>query len=517
MAVGLALGVCSAAVWSDLHPLRYTAAAEVTVPRGDVSQSAVARVQSRARLLVSRPVLSSLLLEPAVAGRLQADMEPHGAIESVVAFFAGLQQTDLDAAERLMRALEQRVDVQALGNGRLAVLFSARDAELARDSVNGVIDAFAGLEKAEYAKARSADIEWIEAEIDRVNRRIADGEAAGAGAADDFSSDRILLGELEYRRDALRDSREAPETAQSIFTRATLPEEANKPSNLWLLGGGALAGLLLALLAHALALRALTRLREANLPTWARSGALLEVPVQLCGSRPVGAGDEAVHAIAHDDFGPLEETVAVAPTPAVSRIDTDVEQCAVAEVPHEEPSLDRIHATVMTDGGSKIAILSISNAGKRRPIAELLGEAAVADGLRSVVVEMVVGDESGRAGMSDLLSGRARFADVIDRHPRGRAHYIGPGSCTVEGTLLAPASLDPALTALENTYDLVLMDMGSIARDEQCIALVSGTNHVALVADPGPDADWVMRLLAMNGVRSVSLIPEEELAASNAA
>ncbi|ODN69157.1 hypothetical protein [Methylobrevis pamukkalensis] len=487
-----ATGAIAAAMIPALSGPRHTAEASVIVARDGADGTAAARPDVVAGLLASRPVIDDMLRNVPLATRLQVDLDRPGALDALVNLFsANIRGADLATRVR------ERIEADVYGSdGAVTLRVRAHDPLLARDAANALLDAFARLGPGRNARSTAEMIAWIDAEIGRLEQ-----------ATD--APDRDLMDGLRKRREALASAVERAGGGRDILRRADMPATSPVPAEIPAALGGALAGLLVAIGGMFVADRRRRQRGEViqgDTITWTENAGVVAVPV--IARVEISQSDDEQAALPVAEARPAATGTATSPSGAVP---TSQFRATVDE------DLGRINATLMADGSATIAILSFGANPSGTSIADYLGEAASHDGLRSVVVDTVRRTADERSGFSDLLSGEADFADVIGRHPRCRAHHIGAGSRTVEGELLTTARLGDAITALESTYDLVVMDMGSVGRDAGCIALISGTNHVALVADPGPDAEWVLRLLAMSGVQSVSVIPVEDLAASRAA
>ncbi len=510
-------------------PDRYVAQAAILADRSLPRAEAAARMQGLAGLVGSRAMAERLLADPGVGPRVRADLLAGRRIvgaEPIDRLISGFLSGDADEAGQV----QQRISVS--GNavaGRIDVTVTSGQAALARDVANRLLDLLRTIETARSSSIAAREIAWIDASIADLGADAAGPEAERAG--------------LEARRRALAAGEARPERAE-VSIRAALPQ-APAPSRLPLVTGiAALAGLIAAAAAAgAFALHERLRLpREPGLGggRFAEGGPLAEIRmVPITAALPPAAGEDAtagdrlpdtgrgtrdargLAALLASEFASTAEGGAppagaggrLRPTPLCPQDETS----ATASAAEAVRSLDDLRATVMADGSARITILSIGAAPGGASIAEALGEAAAIDGMRAVIVETVADPATSAPGLSEVLSGEAEFADVIQRNPRGRAHHIAAGRRDVDDELMAPARLDPALEALESTYDLVVVDVGSIGRDGNRLGFVSATHHVALIADPGPDAERVLHLLAMSGVTAVSLIAPGELGLVEAA
>jgi polysaccharide biosynthesis transport protein len=108
-------------------------------------------------------------------------------------------------------------------------------------------------------------------------------------------------------------------------------------------------------------------------------------------------------------------------------------------------------------GGSRLLML---DAGTRAGAARLLG-GELAEDHTTLLIDLTAGERSRMAGLSELLSGDASFADIIDRDPQSRLHVITAGRAGREAVINADGLLDVALDALTDAYDYVLIEVSS--------------------------------------------------------
>jgi polysaccharide biosynthesis transport protein len=107
--------------------------------------------------------------------------------------------------------------------------------------------------------------------------------------------------------------------------------------------------------------------------------------------------------------------------------------------------------------GSRLMLL---DAGTRAGSARLLG-AELAEDAPTLLIDLSAGERSRMAGMSELLSGDATFADIIDRDPQSRLHVITAGRAGREAVIAANELLDLALDALCDAYAHVLIEVST--------------------------------------------------------
>lgn len=125
------------------------------------------------------------------------------------------------------------------------------------------------------------------------------------------------------------------------------------------------------------------------------------------------------------------------------------------------------------------------------------GQVAPLMGSRSKMDEM--------AGLTDLLDGKASFADVIHRDQASRLHYVPFGSAES----FNHSDLDVILDALAQTYDFVLLAAPPITTSEMPKALAPYADFVVLAmpADQDPAATKAAREdLAAAGAAEILVI-----------
>lgn len=112
--------------------------------------------------------------------------------------------------------------------------------------------------------------------------------------------------------------------------------------------------------------------------------------------------------------------------------------------------------------GAKVCLVDLS--GRDEDLADLVGE-------------------DDMPGLSDLLAGEARFADVIFRDRASRGHVVLSGREGLEPERLASDELVGALEALDLTYDHLILDLGLIVSAPGMADLVASADAVVLAAD----------------------------------
>ncbi len=175
-------------------------------------------------------------------------------------------------------------------------------------------------------------------------------------------------------------------------------------------------------------------------------------------------------------------------------------------------SLDGLHDLLIAQGATRVAVMGIGSASAVEDVIDGMSRQATADGTRVVVVDTVPSHVGiGGAGLSDLLAGEADFADIIRRNPLTRAHEIGVGNDVLPSRAWHGPELDTMLNALENTYDVVVIDLGRMDADAARFRLLGAADHAILVGDPlDDDLLSVHALLVRSGVSKISVVRAEE-------
>jgi polysaccharide biosynthesis transport protein len=130
-------------------------------------------------------------------------------------------------------------------------------------------------------------------------------------------------------------------------------------------------------------------------------------------------------------------------------------------------------------GGSRLLML---DAGTRAGATRLLG-GELAEDHTTLLIDLTSGERSRMAGLSELLSGDASFADIIDRDPQSRLHVITAGRAGREAVINADGLLDVALDALTDAYDFVLIEVSSHDLNRFQPALMPLVDGTVVLAD----------------------------------
>ena len=112
-----------------------------------------------------------------------------------------------------------------------------------------------------------------------------------------------------------------------------------------------------------------------------------------------------------------------------------------------------------------------------------------------------------RLGLSDLVSAKASFAEIIDRETGSRLHIMAPGTHDPAILKDVPDMVELGLAALDQTYDWVFLMMAGDRRQEFMPLLaprVEGAVVAARLSDRDDgSATEVCEALKVAGVRQV--------------
>lgn len=166
-------------------------------------------------------------------------------------------------------------------------------------------------------------------------------------------------------------------------------------------------------------------------------------------------------------------------------------------------------------GRRRVAIACFGENDENRRLVDELARDGGFSGARIVVIDVSRRTED-RPGLAELLSGQADFADVIQRNAISRAHEIGAG----RGSLVALAddaeAVSMLLDALEQTYDLVLIDLGRLRADPAFTLFARLAGQLMLTGDADSGAvDTLLSALGRQGVTGIVRVaaPAGEMAA----
>lgn len=163
----------------------------------------------------------------------------------------------------------------------------------------------------------------------------------------------------------------------------------------------------------------------------------------------------------------------------------------------------------------RVAVASFGEGGENRRLVDELAMAGGFNGARIVVVDAGRRTDD-RPGLAELLTGEADFADVIQRNAASRAHEIGPGLRSLASLANDAEAAAMLLETLEQTYDLVLIDLGRLRADPAFTLFARLAGQLMLTGDADPAAvDTLLAALGRRGVTSITRVatPVGELAA----
>jgi len=363
-----------------------------------------------------------------------------------------------DEQAALRAELGREIVARPLGNPRIAEIGTRL----------GEIDAAMKAEAPRIADALAAEAERLAARIAGIDAQLADADAAAAAArevealAESIAADRAALDAALRRQAALTQGGTLPNSVR-VMSPAAVPQAPGWPD---VVGLTALA-----------------------------FAATLLAGIVLLVLRDIVSG----RAFRRTPFEPLADLDL--PSPAAGRM-RRAHDAEIARAPTREPTL-----ALEIDAESTLGTVADSIAGRRRIVVTLAEESdaegrplaavalarALANRDRTVVLvdlhadgadETALGEAPELIGFSDLLSGEASFAQAIFRDRRSRAHFIPAGSRPVEPTMLAGERLSTLLTALDHTYDHVVLDC-----PDDTIARIAPGADAALVASEYASTD----------------------------
>ncbi len=166
-------------------------------------------------------------------------------------------------------------------------------------------------------------------------------------------------------------------------------------------------------------------------------------------------------------------------------------------------------------GRRRVAVACFGEGDENRRLVDELAREGGFNGARIVVIDASRRVED-RPGLAELLAGQAEFADVIQRNASSRAHEISAGRRPLVALADDVEAASMLLETLEQTYDLVLIDLGRLRADPAFTLFAKLAGQLMLTGEA--DAGAVDTLLAALGRRGVTGIvrvaaPSSEIAA----
>ena len=198
-------------------------------------------------------------------------------------------------------------------------------------------------------------------------------------------------------------------------------------------------------------------------------------PVPTAGSAPVDGRIEARRIEAPEIAGLLPRDGGS----ALEREATASLERIWGEISAEARDGQRVLVTSATsDHAAHLAALALLRvAAKRGTKSCLVGLSGPGEDLADLIGEDDI------PGLSDLIAGEARFADIIFRDRASRGHVVLSGRDGLDADELAGDELAGALEALDLTYDHLIIDLGLIVAGPGTADLVASADAVILAAD----------------------------------
>jgi succinoglycan biosynthesis transport protein ExoP len=164
-----------------------------------------------------------------------------------------------------------------------------------------------------------------------------------------------------------------------------------------------------------------------------------------------------------------------------------------------ERSLTAIATQIVSDHRRCVIVtLAEGSDAAGRPLAAVALARALARAEQRVVLVDLRGDGADSAtmgegpdlpGFTDLFAGEASFAQVIFRDRHSRAHFIPAGKKPVSAETLTGERLQTILSALDHTYDHLVIDAG----DDMIAAIGASATAAVVVTEVGPADPRTMR------------------------
>jgi Mrp family chromosome partitioning ATPase len=112
-----------------------------------------------------------------------------------------------------------------------------------------------------------------------------------------------------------------------------------------------------------------------------------------------------------------------------------------------------------------------------------------------------------RPGLAELLSGAAAFSAVVVLDPESPLQLIPAGRARAAGAeLIASARFDAVLEALDQSYEIVLMNLGRANPETVALVLKSHATIVTVSGERVQDAALLCAALAASGVRAARFV-----------
>jgi Mrp family chromosome partitioning ATPase len=160
---------------------------------------------------------------------------------------------------------------------------------------------------------------------------------------------------------------------------------------------------------------------------------------------------------------------------------------------HTNEALSAVVSEILAEGRKRIMVtMAEGSDGNGRPLAAVAIARAIARAdRRPVLIDLradgansaSMGEGTDLPGFSDLFAGGASFAQVIFRDRKSRVHFIPGGLHPLAADELADARIAPLLSALDHTYDYVILDVA----DDGITAVGAGCDAAVVVSEFAAD------------------------------
>jgi succinoglycan biosynthesis transport protein ExoP len=424
--------------------------------------------------------LSDLNTELARVRAARADAKAKAdQIRAGISSGAALNQSDVLNSPLIQRLIEQQVALRAQIAQLSATLLpehprmrelNAQLIDLDRQVVREAQKILQGLEaEAKLAEAREAEIQQGLATLKSAAAQANDAGVDLRALEREAAAQRDLLDSyLRRYRDALaRQQGDYLPADARIISRAAVPITPSFPRLIPMATAASAAALFLGiafvLIRELASGRPMRRVQFGPLPIVPDSG--------LPGGGPGGGGanrwadDQGVRRMMPSD------------SPQASASSNRVDQ-----------SLSAVSAQIIAAGYKRTMVTTAEDSDANgRPLAAVaLGRAIAQADKRPVLINfredgansVSMGEETDLPGFSDLFAGEASFAQVIFRDRKSRVHFIPSGARPLAAGELADERVGLLLSALDHTYDHVILDVaddaiGALARGCQAAVVVS--------------------------------------------
>ena len=321
---------------------------------------------------------------------------------------------------------------------------------------------------AKLAAAREAD---IQRSLDQLKAKATTAGDAGVqlrALERDANAQRQLLDTylLRYREALSRQNGDYQPADARIISRAAVALDPDFPKKVPLTAGAMVAFLVLAI--------AFVLIRELASGRPMRRIPFGETVPVVPDAVPVGG-----HLRWADDHGvrrmmPAEPTIA---PPVASEVERSLTAIATQIVSDRRRCVIVTLAEGSDAAGRPLAAVALARAlaraEQRVVLVDLRG-----DGADSVTM----GEGADLPGFTDLFAGEASFAQVIFRDRQSRAHFTPAGKKPVSAETLTGERLQTILSALDHTYDHLVIDAG----DDMIPAIGGSANAAVVVTEVGP-------------------------------